>query len=160
MTFASWSRARQMWFLVFVCALLFAGFLLLIPKLTWAQYWLILGTAVVAALISGGAFEMRVRTRVRRGESTTDLLNRVSAGDVSATAPQIRRATQSARMANALRGLMVNLERTIRRFAQLASDVAQVSGQISGRARILARSAGEQLVSTESTSTSVTQIDQ
>src|SRR5213075_884812 len=47
-----------------------------------------------------------------------------------------------------------------RRFAQLADDVTTVSGQISGRARILARSAGEQHVSTESTSASVLQIDQ
>src|SRR5690349_24461121 len=100
MSFASWSRARQMWFLVFVCALLFAGFLLLMPSLTWAQYWRILLAAVVSALISGGAFEVWVRTRVRRGESTTDLLNRISAGDLSATAAQIKRSTQSARMAN------------------------------------------------------------
>src|SRR5688500_12832826 len=63
-------------------------------------------------------------------------------------------------MATAMRGLVSNLERTIRRFGQLASDVARVSDQISGRSRILARSATEQLDSTESTSASVTQIDQ
>src|SRR6059058_5307542 len=149
MSFVRWSRARQMWFLVFVCASLFAGFLLLIPNLTWTQYWRILLAAIISALISGGAFEVWVRTRVRRGESTTDLLNRVSAGDLSPSATQIKRSTQSDRMANALLGLVANLERTIRRFAQLATDVTTVSGQISGRARILARSAGEQLVSTE-----------
>jgi methyl-accepting chemotaxis protein/ABC-type transport system substrate-binding protein len=160
MNFARWTRARQMWFLVFVCSLLFAGLLLLVPGLTATQYVEIIVAAVAAALIAGGTFEVWVRTRVRRGESTTDLLNRVSAGDLSASAQQIKRSTQSERMTNALRGLVANLERTIRRFAQLATDVSTVSGQISGRARILARSAGEQLVSTESTSTSVTQIDQ
>src|SRR3954454_17440196 len=116
MNFARWTRARQMWFLVFICALLFAGLLLLIPHLTGAQYGQILLAAVVAAVISGGTFEIWVRTRVRRGESTTDLLNRVSAGDLSATAPAIKRSTQSERMADALRGLVANLERTIRRF--------------------------------------------
>src|SRR4051812_8332142 len=63
-------------------------------------------------------------------------------------------------MSDAMRGLVTTLERTIRRFAQLATDVSTVSEQISGRSRILARSAGEQLVSTETTSASVTQIDQ
>src|SRR6266850_1982401 len=160
MSFVRWSRARQMWFLVFICLTLFAGVILLIPGMTWPIYWRVILTAILSAMVSGGAFEIWVRTRARRGESTTDLLNRVSAGDLSPSASQIKRSTQSERMANALRGLVANLERTIRRFAQLATDVATVSGQISGRARILARSAGEQLVSTESTSASVTQIDQ
>ncbi|HEU4522911.1 MAG TPA: ABC transporter substrate-binding protein, partial [Thermoanaerobaculia bacterium] len=39
-------------------------------------------------------------------------------------------------------------------------DVARVSDQMSGRSRVLARSASEQLSSTETTSKSVTQIDQ
>src|SRR5437764_4903078 len=160
MSFVRWSRARQMWLLVLVCVGLSAAIILLIPGMTWPIYWRVILTAVLSAIVSGGAFEIWVRTRVRRGESTTDLLNRVSAGDLSPAAAQIKRSTQSTRMANALRGLVAKLARTIRRFAQLASDVAAVSGQISGRARILARSAGEQLVSTESTSTSVTQIDQ
>src|SRR2546421_10110505 len=106
MSFVRWSRARQMWFLVFVCALLFAGLVLLVPNLTWPQYWRIILAAVVAAAVSGGAFEVWVRTRVRRGESTTDLLNRVSAGDLSPSARQIKASTQSERMANALRGLV------------------------------------------------------
>jgi methyl-accepting chemotaxis protein/ABC-type oligopeptide transport system substrate-binding subunit len=149
-----------MWLLVLLCLSLFAIIILLIPGMTRPIYWRVVATAVGTAIFSGGAFEIWVRTRTRRGESTTDLLNLVSAGDLSLSARQIKASTQSARMANALRGLVANLERTIRRFGQLASDVAAVSGQISGRARILARGAGEQLVSTESTSASVTQIDQ
>jgi methyl-accepting chemotaxis protein/ABC-type transport system substrate-binding protein len=160
MSFVRWSRARQMWFLVFISLVLFALLILLIPNITAAIYWRVIAAAAFATIVSGGAFEVWVRTRARRGESTTDLLNRVSAGDLSPSAAQIKTSTQSERMANALRGLVANLERTIRRFAQLATDVAAVSNQISGRSRILARSAGEQLVSTESTSASVTQIDQ
>src|SRR6185436_5653941 len=51
--------------------------------------------------------------------------------------------------------LVATLERTIRRFGQLAADVSKVSEQISGRSRIFARRASEQLGSTESTSSSV-----
>jgi methyl-accepting chemotaxis protein/ABC-type transport system substrate-binding protein len=149
-----------MWVLIVVCLLLFALSLLLIPGLTRTTYWQVMLAAVVASGVCIGLFEAWLRTTLRRGESTTELLNRVSAGDLSPAASEIKESTRSERMANALRGLVANLERTIRRFAQLATDVATVSNQISGRARILARSAGEQLVSTESTSASVMQIDQ
>jgi methyl-accepting chemotaxis protein/ABC-type transport system substrate-binding protein len=149
-----------MWVLIIVCLFLFAGVILLIPTMTWPIYWRVVLAAIGCSAISIALFEWWLRTTLRRGESTTELLNRVSAGDLSPSASDIKRSTRSERMANALRGLVANLERTIRRFAQLATDVATVSGQISGRARILARGAAEQLVSTESTSTSVTQIDQ
>src|SRR5258706_7149288 len=58
-----------------------------------------------------------------------------------------------------MRALDTNLDRTIRRFGQLATDVSAVSGQISGRSRVIARGSREQLTSTEVTSSSVTQID-
>ena len=59
MSFVRWSRARQMWFLVFVCACLFAGFLLLVPNLTWAQYWRIIVAAVIALVPeSAGACQL------------------------------------------------------------------------------------------------------
>src|ERR1041385_5604442 len=90
MSFVQWSRARQMWFLVFICLALFAGFIRLIPNMTAAIYWRVIASALVAAALSGGAFEVWVRTRVRRGESTTDLLNRISSGDLSPSAAQIR----------------------------------------------------------------------
>src|SRR6185295_4773304 len=72
----------------------------------------------------------------------------------------IAHETQSRRTAVAVRGLVASLERTIRRFGQLASDVTRAADQISGRTRVLAHSAADQLHSTESTSASVTQIDQ
>src|SRR5258708_6745097 len=104
MSFTRWSRARQMWFLVLLCLSLFAAIILLIPGMTRSIYWRVVATAVGTAILSGGAFEIWVRTRTRRGESTTDLLNRVSAGDLSLSARQIKTSTQSERMANALRG--------------------------------------------------------
>jgi methyl-accepting chemotaxis protein/ABC-type oligopeptide transport system substrate-binding subunit len=104
-------------------------------------------------------FQWWLSTVLTRRNSSVELLNRVTAGDLSLTAREIELATQSVRMSAALRALVSNLERTIRRFAQLATDVATASGQISGRSRVLARGAAEQLVSTETTSASVGQID-
>src|SRR6202022_1898788 len=51
--------------------------------------------------------------------------------------------------------LVANLERTIRRFAQLSSDVVKATQQITSRARVLAQSVSDQLASTEDTSTSI-----
>ena len=63
-------------------------------------------------------------------------------------------------MAAAIRALVSNLERTIRRFANLSDDVGKVTDQMTARSRLLARSAADQLDSTQSASTSIAQIDQ
>ncbi|MEK6373954.1 MAG: ABC transporter substrate-binding protein [Acidobacteriota bacterium] len=149
-----------MWLLIVVCISLFAAALLIIPDMTRPMYWRVMLAAIIASALCVALFELWLRTTLRRGESTTVLLNRLSAGDLSTTAAEIKSSTRSERMGNAMRGLVANLERTIRRFGQLATDVTTVSSEISGRSRILARSAAEQVVSTGSTSTSVTQIDQ
>jgi peptide/nickel transport system substrate-binding protein len=153
-------RAQQMWVLVVVCIALFGALLWFIGAMTFALWWRIMLAATVASGICIALFQMWLRTVVTRRDSAIQLLNRITGGDLSLSAIEIRAAAQSARMADAMRALVSNLERTIRRFGQLATDVSTVSNQISGRSRILARSAGEQLVSTETTSASVSQIDQ
>src|SRR4029077_7743063 len=110
--------------------------------------------------ITIAAFQWWLGAVLGRRDSSIQLLNRVTGGDLPLAAREIRMATQSARMSAAMRALVSNLERTIRRFGQLATDVATASGQISGRSRVLPHPRGEQLVSTESTSASVGQIDQ
>jgi methyl-accepting chemotaxis protein/ABC-type transport system substrate-binding protein len=149
-----------MWVLVVACFVLFAFFLLLVPGVTFAIWWRALIAAMAASAMTIASFQWWLRTVFRRQNSSIALLNRITAGDLSLNAREIQLATQSARMSAAMRALVSNLERTIRRFAQLATDVATASGQISGRSRVLARGAAEQLVSTESTSVSVGQIDQ
>ncbi len=153
-------RAQQMWVLVVACFVLFAIFLLLVPGVTFAIWWRALIAAMLASGMTIATFQWWLRSVFRRQNSSIALLNRITAGDLSLNAREIQLATQSARMSAAMRALVSNLERTIRRFAQLATDVATASGQISGRSRVLARGAAEQLVSTESTSVSVGQIDQ
>src|SRR3954449_13452749 len=153
-------RTAQAWILLVTSLILFSIFLLFIDGMTVPFFLKIEAAAIVAAGICAALFQLWFSRVLMRREGSIALIDRVIAGDLSLSAREILRATQSARMASALRALVSNLERTIRRFGQLATDVAKVSDQISGRARILARSATSQLSSTETTSSSVTQIDQ
>ncbi|MBV9492833.1 MAG: hypothetical protein JOZ54_01200, partial [Acidobacteria bacterium] len=148
-----------MWSLTAACFLLFAVFLLLIPGMTGSMFWRVLLVGALASGITIAVFQLWIRRAIVRGNSAIQLLNRITAGDLALNARDIESAARSSRMTAALRALVSNLERTIRRFGQLATDVAKVSDQISSRSRILAKSSAAQLESTESTSTSVGQID-
>lgn len=153
------SRNRYMWILIVFCLVLFAGLLTFIPGMTSQMFWRILGCALAASLVNIWLFNLWLRKVLGRRERAVEMLHRITAGDLSLSAQEIQNATQSARMAAALRAVVTNLERTIRRFSHLASDVAQTTQQISSRARKLSHNASEQLASAESTSSSVTQID-
>src|SRR4051812_3467934 len=153
-------RTAQAWILLVTSLILFSIFLLFIDGMTVPFFLKIEAAAIVAAGICAALFQLWFSRVLMRREGSIALIDRVIAGDLSLAAREIQLATQSTRMSAALRALVSNLERTIRRFAQLATDVATASGQISGRSRVLARGAAEQLVSTESTSASVGQIDQ
>ncbi|HEV7766052.1 MAG TPA: ABC transporter substrate-binding protein [Thermoanaerobaculia bacterium] len=153
-------RTQQIWVLVFACLALFSLFAWAVPGMTFSMWWKVLVAAIVACGGSVIVFQMWVSRALARREGVIKLIDRVTSGDLSISSRDIVKETQSMRTASAMRGLVANLERTIRRFGQLAADVARASDQISGRSRILARSATEQLSSTEITSSSVTQIDQ
>src|SRR5438034_9870964 len=129
MSFSRWSRTRQMWLLIIVCISLFAATLLFIPGMTWPMYWRVMGAAAVCSALCVALFELWLRNTLRRRDYATDLLNKISAGDLSMPAAVVKTSTRSERMAHALRGLVANLERTIRRFAQLAPDGATVSAE-------------------------------
>jgi len=152
-------RTQQMWALVASCLLVFSLLLLLVPEMTFSLWWKVFIVAMIASAISIGIFNAWLRNVLTRREGIIGLVNRITAGDLSLSAREIATAAQSNRTAAAMRGLVTNLERTIRRFGQLASDVSRASEQISGRSRVLAQSATEQLSSTELTSGSVSQID-
>ncbi|HUP63308.1 MAG TPA: ABC transporter substrate-binding protein [Thermoanaerobaculia bacterium] len=160
MKLRQFGRSQQMWVLVVACIALFALFLLPIPGMTFSLWWKCMLAGIGASSICIFLFQVWLGRILMRREGMIKLIDQVTTGDLSLTARDIVAETQSAKMAAAMRALVSTLERTIRRFGQLASDVAKVSDQISGRSRILARSASDQLESTESTSSSVTQIDQ
>jgi methyl-accepting chemotaxis protein/ABC-type transport system substrate-binding protein len=151
---------QQMWLLIVACLALFAIFCWFIPGMNPSLWWKVILASIVASGISIGLFQLWLARILARREGILTLLNRVTAGDLAISPRQIVDETQSARMAAAMRALVANLDRTIRRFGQLSTDVARASDQISGRSRILARSASDQMQSTESTSSSVMQIDQ
>jgi len=155
-----WTRTQQMWVIIVLCIALFSAAIAFIPEVTWSIYWKVMLAGVVAWALCGAIFEVWLRRVLGRRYQTITFLNRITSGDLSIAAREIVAATGSELMSSALRALVSNLERTIRRFGQLAADVAAASQQISGRARVLARSASEQLVSTQATSASVGQIDQ
>src|SRR2546425_7796259 len=154
-----WTRTQQMWVIIVLCIAIFSAAIAFIPEVTWSIYWKVMTAALISCALCIVLFDLWLRRVLGRRDQAIHFLDRVTGGDLSLSAREIAAATRSERMAASLRALVSNLERTIRRFGQLAADVAAVSQQISGRSRVLARSASEQLVSTETTSTSVTQID-
>src|SRR5437899_523699 len=155
-----WSRTQQMWVIIVLCISIFSAILAFIPEVTWSIYWKVMAAALFSCALCIVVFEVWLRRVLGRRDQAINFLDQITAGDLTLSARDIIAATRSERMAASLRALVSNLERTIRRFGQLAADVAAVSQQISGRSRVLARSAAEQLVSTEATSASVSQIDQ
>ena len=147
-----------MWVIVVVCIAIFGGLTAAIPGLTWPLYWKVMIAAAVSTVLCILVFEVWLRTLLGRRDRAIDFLDRITAGDLSFSSSEMAAATRSARMSDALRALVVNLERTIRRFSQLATDVGDVSKQISGRSRVLAGSATEQLESTQSAARSSTSL--
>ena len=160
MTTRNFGRREQMWVAVVSFTILFSIAIWIVPGMTSEIWWKVLLAGGISALLCVGVFDFLIRRDVRRRESSIALLNRIADGDLSVTARQIVVATHSARMSAAMRALVTNLDRTIRRFSQLSGDVGRVSDQITARSRILGRSANDQLESTGRTSESVTQIDQ
>ena len=159
MTKRKWSRTQQMWVIIVLCIAVFAVAIKAIPEVTWPIYWKVMTAALITCALCIALFEVWLRRVLGRRDQAINFLDRVAGGDLSLSAREIIAATRSERMAASLRALVSNLERTIRRFGQLAADVVAASQQMSARSRVLSRSAAEQLVSTETTSASVTQID-
>src|SRR5689334_17057817 len=105
-------RAQQMWGLVVVCIVLFGAFLWFIPAMTWALWLWIMLAAAVAGGICIALFQLWLRAVLYRRDSAIHLLNRITGGDLSLSANDIRAAAQSVTMAEAMRALVSNLERT------------------------------------------------
>jgi len=160
MDIRKWSRAQQMWVIIVVSVIVFALWIYRIPGMTRSIY----GHVMLAALLCSGLavflFDFWLRRVLGRRESIVQIIHRVASGDLALSGREIRTSTRSFRTAAAVRALVANLERTIRRFAQLSTDVAKATQQITAGARVLSHSVSDQLASTDATSVSVTQIDQ
>lgn len=144
-------------FVVFI--VLFLLQISLYTDLEGPEYWKTLAAALVAAAACAAILGW-VQSRMRVEEdTTTHLLHRITSGDLTVTTVEIDERAGTHEIAAGIRGLVLNLERTISRFSQLAADVNLVSEQIGRRARDLAGSASNQLASSASTAQSVGQID-
>src|SRR5688572_7800082 len=113
-------RTQQIWVLVFACLMLFGAFVWFVPGMTFTMWWKVLMAAGLACAGSIVVFQMWVARALGRREGVIKLIDRVTGGDLSISARDIVTETQSMRTAAAMRGLVANLERTIRRFGQLA----------------------------------------
>jgi methyl-accepting chemotaxis protein/ABC-type transport system substrate-binding protein len=137
---------------------LFAVLLLIFVDLSASEFFRVLLAAILAS--SGvTVFVNRMAASRRRGGSPTELINRLAAGDLTAQRAEIEGSIANPRMAAALRGLTLSLERTISRFTQLVDDVNNASNQVGLRARSLGESAAKQVDSVASTTAAITDID-
>lgn len=137
---------------------LFAILLWLFVDLSATEFLLIL----LAALLTGVAMawgSWMLPARERRTDDSADFLRRITAGDLTASNQEIERAAANDEMAQALRGLVLNWERTIGRFAQLVDDVRSAGNEVATRGRALSESAARQVEAAGSTTESVTEID-
>src|SRR3954447_14262531 len=137
-------RTRLTYVLLVACVGLFSFLLIFVPSMSLRLWLWVMLCALVASVACIVLFQMWFSNILARRDSAIQLLNRVTSGDLALSPSEIRSATQSARMSTALHALVANLDCTIRRFGQLATDVSAVSSQISGRSRVIARSSREQ----------------
>ncbi|HXI11716.1 MAG TPA: ABC transporter substrate-binding protein [Thermoanaerobaculia bacterium] len=156
------SQTRQarfaIWSSLLLSLLVFSLLLYLIARPEGSAYWRAIGIAAVATLATAIAGNLAL-TRFGLREEATQLIDRITAGELDQQAREIEQAAGSPQLALSIRALVLKLERTILRFSRLAADVAAVSEQISRRSRVLGQSASNQLTSAESTSRSVLKID-
>ena len=105
-----------MWVTVVTFTLFYAIAIWTVPGMTIEIWWKVLVAGIIASVLCVAVFDYLIRKDLKRRESSIALLNRVAEGDLGVTARQIVSATHSARMSSALRALVSNLDRTIRRF--------------------------------------------
>jgi len=152
-------KSRLVWALG-AGVLLFVILLLLFGDLSSAQFFKVMVFAAIgASAVVVAAIIADRETVTISGNTPSKVLSRVASGDLSISATEIDRTVGSGDMASAVRGLVLNLERTISRFTQLSTDVSKVSEQINQKAQNLAQVSLLQSDSAATTSNSVTEID-
>jgi len=156
-----WKRSVSSLPIALIALVVFVAAIALVFDLP-ASITLRLGLTALASWILAfvvGAAMSGMRSLGGREDRSTTLLNRVTGGDLEVTNIEIRNGTTSEDMAVAMRALVLSLERTIGRFAQLSNDVKSVSDQIGSSGRSLARNARSQEESTRTTTTAISEID-
>lgn len=135
-------------------SILFSG--LTLGRLALVTLFALAGTTVAVVI----RFVTSKESVTLSAGSPSRVLARVASGDLSVSSNEIDRNVGKGDMAAAIRGLVLNLERTISRFTQLSADVSKVSEQINAKAQNLAQVSMLQMDSAATTTNSVTEIDQ
>ncbi|HEX8050811.1 MAG TPA: hypothetical protein VF504_05035, partial [Solirubrobacterales bacterium] len=79
-------RTAQMWSLVFACLGSFALFISFLPAVSFSLWWKIVLIAVLTAGGSVVVFQIWLNRVLVRRESAIQLIDRITAGDLSLTA--------------------------------------------------------------------------
>jgi len=122
-------------------------------------FWRTMGAAAIATLVIALLADFFSRQFRSSRNAAAEVLHEIAAGNLDQRAAEIELLAGSHELATAISALVIHLERTIFRFSQLSTDVAAVSEQISKRSGILAKTADENLRSSEETSRSAVEID-
>ncbi|MCM2314709.1 MAG: ABC transporter substrate-binding protein [Thermoanaerobaculia bacterium] len=153
-------RERQVWMLVGSSVVLFTLLTMLFGPDSFGERILSIFFAAFSVGAPSAIFLWRRHQwKGERGQSAV-LLGRVASGDLAFYADDIRRTGMTSEIASATRALVVNLERTVSRFAQMSADVRVASDHLIEQARNLSRATTGQTSSIEATSSSLREIDQ
>ena len=158
------NRSRDEWVSWVTVTVAFVAFAILLSwlvELPSRDFWKTLGIGFIALAGCLLLIPPLLRPkRTRAANPVTGLIHRITGGDLSFRTAEIDEAARSAEMSAAIRGLLINLERTITRFTQLTSDVSRASDQLSKRSSGLAKASREQHTSARATTTSMQHIDE
>lgn len=155
-----WKRGASAAPAALLSLLLFSLLTGLLTDLSGRALAVVIGIAVAAWLASLAATALFHSGQRAGGDGALDLLTRVTAGDLDIGVDEIRTHSSSEKIAIAMRALVLSLERTIGRFAQLSSDVKAMSDHIGASGRTLARNARSQEESTRASAIAIAQINE
>lgn len=147
------TRRERDSYLVFSSSLVFfVIFVFTFMSVSIGQKLLAILLAIIAVSLMTAIYA-RVKRRWSEGKgASATMLSRIATGDLAFYSSDIDRSVSSVKVAAATRALVLNLERTISRFSQLASDVRVASEQMIEHTRVLTRASS---VSVETSATIV-----
>jgi ABC-type transport system substrate-binding protein len=154
-------RELEAWLILASSVFFFALFVILFTSFSPTEKLIAIFWAAAAVGVTSGVYAWRRRRWASDSEhgSSANLLTRVATGDLTFRSRDIDAAVSSEKVAAAVRALVVNLDRTISRFAQLSTDVTLASAQMATHARDLSNATSGQLEAAETTSSSLQEID-
>jgi ABC-type transport system substrate-binding protein/methyl-accepting chemotaxis protein len=155
-----WKRGASAAPAALVSILLFVLLVTVLSDLPGRELATVAALAAAAWIVALAATAFFSSEAKSTGDGAFDLLTRVTAGDLDIAKEEVRSRSGSQKIAIAVRALVLSLERTIGRFAQLSNDVKAMSDHIGTSGRTLARNARSQEESTRASAIAISQINE